>query len=140
MTGSGGRQIDHQRGIGDVLLAWENEAFLAIEELEASGLDLVVPATSILAEPPVAVVDQIVERHGTRPLAEAYLEGLYAAEAQDLAARHHFRPRNVDVAARYSDRFTRVEMTTIADFGGWSAAQAKHFADGAVFDQIYQPQ
>jgi sulfate/thiosulfate-binding protein len=129
-----------QRGIGDVLLAWENEAFLAIEELGASGLDLVVPATSILAEPPVAVVDQIVERHGTRPLAEAYLEGLYAAEAQDLAARHHFRPRNVDVAARYSDRFARVEMTTIADFGGWPAAQAKHFADGAVFDQIYQPQ
>lgn len=128
-----------QRGIGDVLLAWENEAFLAIEELGVGGLDLIVPATSILAEPPVAVVDQIVERRGSRALAEAYLEGLYSAEAQDLAARHYFRPRNAAVAARYADRFARVEMTTIADFGGWPAAQAKHFADGAVFDQIYQP-
>lgn len=128
-----------QRGIGDVLLAWENEAFLAIEELGAGGLDLIVPATSILAEPPVAVVDQIVERRGSRRLAEAYLEGLYTPEAQDLAARHHFRPRNVEVAARYSDRFAQVQMTTIADFGGWPVAQAEHFADGAVFDQIYQP-
>ncbi|MDP1873302.1 sulfate ABC transporter substrate-binding protein [Phenylobacterium sp.] len=129
-----------QRGIGDVLLAWENEAFLAMHELGAGGLDIVVPATSILAEPPVAVVDAIVARHGTRPLAEAYLEGLYTPEAQDLAARHHFRPRRAEVAARYSDKFVQLQMTTIADFGGWAVAQAEHFADGAVFDQIYQPQ
>ncbi|MDP2215596.1 sulfate ABC transporter substrate-binding protein [Phenylobacterium sp.] len=129
-----------QRGIGDVLLAWENEAFLAIKELGAGGLDIVAPPTSILAEPPVAVVDRIVERRGTRDLAEAYLAGLYAPEAQDLAARHHFRPRNAEVSARYADKFVQLEMSTIADFGGWPAAQAEHFADGAVFDQIYRPQ
>lgn len=129
-----------QRGIGDVLLAWENEAFLAIKELGAGGLDIVVPATSILAEPPVSVVDAVVDRRGARPLAEAYLTGLYSHEAQDLAARHHFRPRHPEVVARYADKFVEVELSTIADFGGWSTAQAEHFADGAVFDQIYRPQ
>ncbi|MDP1618757.1 sulfate ABC transporter substrate-binding protein [Phenylobacterium sp.] len=128
-----------QRGIGDVLLAWENEAFLAINELGADKLDIVAPPTSILAEPPVSVVDAVVERHKTRPLAEAYLQGLYTPEAQDLAARHHFRPRNTEVAGRYADKFVRLELATIADFGGWPAAQAEHFADGGVFDQIYQP-
>lgn len=128
-----------QRGIGDVLLTWENEAFLAIEELGADTVEIVVPQTSILAEPPVAVVDAIVDRHGTRALAEAYLTGLYEADAQALAAKHHFRPRNPDVAAGAREKFPALDMCTIADFGGWTRAQAEHFADGGVFDQIYSP-
>ncbi len=128
-----------QRGIGDVLLAWENEAFLAIEELGPDSVEIVVPATSILAEPPVAVVDTVVERHGTRAAAEAYLAGLYDADAQALAAEHHFRPRNTEVAAQNRDKFPDLQMATIADFGGWPKAQAEHFADGGVFDQIYKP-
>lgn len=128
-----------QRGIGDVLLAWENEAFLAIEELGPDSVDLIVPPTSILAEPPVAVVDAVVERHGTRAVAEAYLAGLYKPDAQALAAKHHFRPRNTEVAAQNRDKFPDLQMATIADFGGWPKAQAEHFADGGVFDQIYKP-
>lgn len=128
-----------QRGIGDVLLAWENEAFLAIEELGPDSVDIVVPATSILAEPPVAVVDAVVERHGTRAVAEAYLAGLYEPDAQALAAKHHFRPRNTEVAAQNRDKFPDLQLATIADFGGWPRAQAEHFADGGVFDQIYKP-
>jgi sulfate transport system substrate-binding protein len=128
-----------QRGIGDVLIAWENEAFLAVKELGADRVEIVVPSISILAEPPVAVVDRNVERHGTRAVAQAYLEYLYSPQGQELAARNYYRPRLASVAARYADRFPKLDLLTIADFGGWQAAQKKHFSDGGVFDQIYQP-
>ena len=128
-----------QRGIGDVLLAWENEAFLAIEELGEGEVEIVTPSLSVLAEPPVAVVDSVVERRGTRAIAEAYLNGLYAPEAQALAAKHHYRPRSQDIAAKHADKFRQLELVTIADFGGWPTTQAKHFAEGGVFDKIYQP-
>jgi sulfate/thiosulfate-binding protein len=128
-----------QRGIGDVLLAWENEAFLAIKELGAGKVDVVVPSVSILAEPPVAVVDAVADRHGTRPLAQAYLEYLYTPEAQEIAARHHYRPRLDAAAAKHAPAFPKVNLVTIdALFGGWQKAQKVHFADGGVFDQIYQ--
>jgi sulfate transport system substrate-binding protein len=128
-----------QRGIGDVLIAWENEAFLAVKELGADRVEIVVPSVSILAEPPVALVDRNVDRHGTRAVAQAYLEYLYTPRGQELAARNYFRPRLASVAARYADRFPKLDLFTIADFGGWQAAQKKHFSDGGVFDQIYQP-
>ncbi len=129
-----------ERGIGDVLLAWENEAFLAVEKLGKGKLEIVVPSSSILAEPPVAVVDRNVDRHATRAVAQAYLEFLYTPEAQELAAKHFYRPRDPKVAARHAARFPKVELFTIdAVFGGWARAQATHFADGAVFDQIYTP-
>jgi sulfate transport system substrate-binding protein len=127
-----------QRGIGDVLLAWENEAFLSIEELGHDKVDIVAPSTSILAEPPVAVVDSVVDRRKTRALADAYLKALYEDWAQDLAAIHGFRPRSQTVAARYAEKFPPIPMSTIAEFGGWAAAQKTHFADGGVFDRIYQ--
>jgi sulfate/thiosulfate transport system substrate-binding protein len=129
-----------ERGIGDVLLAWENEAFLAVELLGKGRLEIVVPRTSILAEPPVAVVDRNVDRHGTRAVAQAYLEFLYGPEGQEIAARNHYRPRDEKVAARHAARFPRIELFTVdAVFGGWQKAQATHFADGGVFDQIYAP-
>jgi sulfate transport system substrate-binding protein len=127
-----------QREIGDVLLAWENEAFLSIQELGHERVELVAPSTSILAEPPVSAVDAVVDRKGTRPLAEAYLKTLYEDWAQDLAAIHGYRPRSQTVAARYAMKFPEMPMVTIADFGGWTAAQKKHFADGGVFDRIYR--
>jgi len=127
-----------QRGIGDVLLSWENEAMLAIDEVGPGKLEIVRPSLSVLAEPPVAVVDRNVDKHGTRAIAEAYLKVLYTPAAQDLAARHHFRPRDPAVAGRYAIKFPHMDMVTIAKFGGWQAAQAKHFADGGTFDQIYQ--
>jgi sulfate/thiosulfate transport system substrate-binding protein len=127
-----------QRGIGDVLLAWENEAFLAIAELGADKLEMVAPSISILAEPSVAVVDKVVDKNGTRALAEAYLQYLYSEPAQDLVAKNFYRPRNQAVAARYANQFKPLQMTTIADFGGWAAVQKKHFADGGLFDQIYK--
>lgn len=127
-----------QRGIGDVLLAWENEAFLAIQELGADKLEIVVPSVSILAEPPVAVVDKVVERKGTRAAAEAYLALLYAPEGQRLAAKHFYRPRNAAAAAEFGDRFPKLALFGIDRFGGWQAAQKTHFADGGVFDQIYK--
>ncbi|PWC38009.1 sulfate ABC transporter substrate-binding protein [Azospirillum sp. TSO35-2] len=138
-TGARGATVTFvQRGIGDVLLAWENEAFLAVEELGRDKFDIVVPSVSILAEPPVAVVDEVVDRKGTRKVAEAYLRYLYSPEGQDLGARHYYRPRLAEVAARYADRFANVAMFTIDDkFGGWAKAQAKFFADGGLFDQIY---
>jgi sulfate transport system substrate-binding protein len=130
-----------QRGIGDVLLAWENEAFLAIKELGPGKVDIVAPSLSILAEPPVAVVDKVVDRRGTRAAAQAYLEFLYTAEGQEIAARHYYRPRLEAVAAKYAATFPQVSLVTIdALFGGWQRAQKTHFADGGVFDQIYQPQ
>ncbi|TWA76005.1 sulfate transport system substrate-binding protein [Azospirillum brasilense] len=128
-----------QRQLGDVLLAWENEAFLSLQEFGADKFDIVVPSLSILAEPPVTVVDSVVDRKGTRKAAEAYLNFLYTPEAQEIAAKNFYRPRLPEVAARYADRFPNVKLVTIdGSFGGWRTAQEKHFADGGVFDQIYQ--
>jgi sulfate transport system substrate-binding protein len=128
-----------QRGIGDVLLAWENEAFLAQEELPGK-FDIVYPSISILAEPPVALIDRNVDRHKTRTVAEGYLNFLYSPLAQDLIAKNYYRPRNAAVAAKYASKFKQIPLVTIDDtFGGWKKAQATHFADGGVFDKIYQP-
>jgi len=127
-----------QRGQGDVLLAWENEAFLAVNELGKDKFEIVVPSISILAEPPVSVVDKVVDRKGTRKLAEQYLQYLYSAEGQEIAARNYYRPRDKKVAAKYAKVFPKVRLVTIDDtFGGWRKAQKAHFADGGVFDQIY---
>lgn len=130
-----------ERGVGDVLLAWENEAFLALAELGPDKFDIVVPPLSILAEPPVTVVDKVVDKKGTRALAETYLKYLYTPEAQEIIAANFYRPSDKDVAARYAAKFPQVKLVTIDDpvFGGWQAAQKKHFTDGGVFDQIYQP-
>jgi sulfate transport system substrate-binding protein len=129
-----------ERGIGDVLLAWENEALLALDRLGKDKLDVVVPSSSILAEPPVAVVDQVVARRGTAQVAKAYLEYLYSPEGQEIAARNHYRPRDPQVAARHAGAFPAVTLFTIDEvFGGWQKAQATHFADGGVFDQLYTP-
>jgi sulfate/thiosulfate transport system substrate-binding protein len=129
-----------ERGIGDVLLAWENEAFLAVKEMGADKVEIVVPPRSILAEPPVAVVDTVVDQHGTRALAEAYLQFLYSPEGQEVAARNFYRPRLAEVAAKYADRFPRLDLFTLSEkFGDWRQAQKKFFADGGVFDEIYQP-
>ena len=128
-----------QRGQGDVLLAWENEAFLAVNELGRGKFDIVVPSVSILAEPSVAVVDKVVDKRGTRKVAEAYLKYLYTPEAQELIAKHYYRPRNPQVAAKYKARFPNVKLFTIdRNFGGWKQAQANHFNDGALFDQIFE--
>jgi sulfate/thiosulfate transport system substrate-binding protein len=128
-----------QRGLGDVLLAWENEAYLALDEAK-DKVDIVVPSLSILAEPPVTVVDSVVDRKKTRAIAEAYLQFLYSPEGQELAAKHHYRPRDEKVAAKYASRFAKVALFTIDElFGGWQKAQATHFADKGVFDQIYKP-
>ena len=129
-----------QRGIGDVLLAWENEAFLSIQELGPDKVDIVVPSLSILAEPPVTIVDKVVDKKGTRAVAQAYLEYLYTPEGQEIAARHFYRPRLEAVAKKYAAAFPKVNLITIDDvFGGWQKAQRTHFADGGIFDQIYQP-
>jgi sulfate/thiosulfate-binding protein len=129
-----------QRGIGDVLLAWENEAFLSIKELGPDKVDIVVPSLSILAEPPVAVVDKVVDKKGTRGVAQAYLEYLYSPEGQEIAAKNYYRPRLPAVAKKYASTFPKVDLITIDEqFGGWQKAQKTHFADGGVFDQIYQP-
>jgi sulfate/thiosulfate-binding protein len=129
-----------ERGIGDVLIAWENEALLAVQELGPDKFEIVVPSLSILAEPPVTVVDRVAGKRGTRPVAQAYLEFLYTDGGQELVAKHYFRPRAGSVAARYASRFPAVTLFTIDElFGGWARAQATHFADGGVFDQIYQP-
>jgi sulfate transport system substrate-binding protein len=125
-----------QRGLGDVLIAWENEALLALKELGADRFARVAPSVSILAEPPVAVVDGVALRHGTRDVAQAYLSYLYSAEGQEIVARNFYRPRDPQLATRYADRFPQIKMATIADFGGWSVAQRTHFNDGGVFDQI----
>lgn len=129
-----------QRGIGDVLLAWENEAFLALDEFGKDTFEIVVPSVSILAEPPVAVVDKVVDRRGTRAVAEAYLKFLYSEEGQELAARNYYRPRLASVAARYANQFPSLQLFTVDSVsGGWKQAQQRHFADGGTFDQIYQP-
>ena len=129
-----------QRGLGDVLLAWENEAFLAINELGKDKFEIVVPSLSILAEPPVTVVDKVVDKKGTRKVAEEYLKYLYSPEGQEIAAKHYYRPTDKKVAARYAKSFPKVNLVTIdREFGGWRKAQNTHFADGGVFDQIYAP-
>jgi sulfate/thiosulfate-binding protein len=126
-----------QRGIGDVLVTWENEAFLALKEFGADKLEVVVPSVSILAEPPVSVVDKVADAHRTRKTAEAYLQYLYSPEGQEIAAKNFYRPRNPEVAQRHADKFPKIELFTVDDvFGGWQKAQATHFADGGVFDQI----
>jgi sulfate/thiosulfate-binding protein len=127
-----------QRGIGDVLLAWENEAFLSLKELGPGKFEIVAPSLSILAEPPVAVVDRVVDKRGTRALAEAYVAALYEPWAQEIIARNGYRPRLAEVAAKYASSFPNIPLVTIADFGGWASAQKTHFADGGVFDQIYK--
>ncbi|MBI4724200.1 MAG: sulfate ABC transporter substrate-binding protein [Rhodomicrobium sp.] len=127
-----------QRGIGDVLIGWESEAFLAIRELGPDQFEIVTPSVSILAEPPVAVVDKVVDKKGTRQAAEEFLKFLYTKEGQELAAKHYFRPRRADVAAKFSGTFAKTELFTAGDvFGGWQEAQKKHFAEGGIFDQIY---
>ena len=129
-----------ERGIGDVLIAWENEALLAIRELGPGRFEVVAPSLSILAEPPVAVVDKVANKHGTRAVAQAYLEYLYTPEGQEIAAKHFYRPRLASVAAKYDSQFPKVSLVTVDEvFGGWKKAHAAHFADGASFDQIYQP-
>jgi len=128
-----------ERGQGDVLIAWENEALLATKKLAPGKFDIVVPSVSILAEPPVAVVDKVVDKHGTRAAAEAYLKFLYTPEAQEIIARNYFRPRNADVAAKYKAQFPNMKLFTIdRNFGGWAKAQALHFNDGGLFDQEYE--
>jgi len=125
-----------QRGIGDVAISWENEAWLATKELGPDKFEIVIPSISILAEPPVAVVDKVVLRRGTRTVAEEYLKYLYTPEGQEIAARNYYRPRDPQVAAKHQELFPKLELVTIKDFGGWTQAQKQHFADGGVFDQI----
>lgn len=128
-----------ERGIGDVLLAWENEALLAEKELGKDKFEIVAPSVSILAEPPVAVVDKIVDKRGTRQVAEAYLEYLYTDQGQEIAAKNYYRPRAEAVAAKYANQFPKLNLFTITDLGGWADAHNKHFTDGGLFDQIYTP-
>ena len=141
-TGARGSTITFvNNGIGDVLLAWENEAFLALKEEGGENFEIVAPSLSILAEPPVSVVDQNVDKKGTRKVAEAYLNYLYSEEGQRIAAKHFYRPRNQAVAAEFAKQFPQLKLVTIdADFDGWKTAQPKFFNDGGVFDQIYQAQ
>jgi sulfate transport system substrate-binding protein len=128
-----------QRGIGDVLLAWENEAFLAVKQLGKDRLEIVVPPESILAEPPVAVVDTVVDKKKTRAVAEAYLKFLYSPEGQEIIAKNYYRPSDPRVADRYKATFPALKLSTIQELGGWAVAQKVHFADGGTFDEIYQP-
>jgi sulfate/thiosulfate transport system substrate-binding protein len=130
-----------ERGIGDVLLAWENEAHLALKEFGSDKFEIVTPSESILAEPPVAVVDKVAKKHGATDVAKAYLEYLYSDEGQDIAGRNFYRPRSEAAAAKYAGQFSAVKLVTVDGvFGGWQKAQKTHFADGGTFDQIFQPQ
>lgn len=129
-----------ERGLGDVLLAWENEAYLSVNEWGTDKFDIVAPSLSILAEPPVAVVDKVVDRRGTRKVAEEYLSYLYSEPAQEIIGKHYYRPTNPKVAAKYAKQFPKLDLVTIdKEFGGWKKAQKEHFADGGSFDQIYVP-
>jgi len=129
-----------ERGIGDVLLAWENEAFLAVKELGPEKVEIVVPSYSIIAEPPVAIVDKVVDKKGTRKVAQAYLEYLYTAEGQEIAAKNFYRPIDPTIAAKYASRFAKLQLFPLKDyFADWQTAQKTHFADGGTFDQIYKP-
>jgi sulfate/thiosulfate transport system substrate-binding protein len=128
-----------ERGVGDVLLAWENEAFLALREFGKDKFEIVSPSVSILAEPPLSVVDAVADRKGTRAVAEAYLRYWYSKEGQEIAARNSYRPRDPEIAKEYENSFAKVELFTVDDvFGGWSKAQKEHFGEGGVFDQIYK--
>lgn len=128
-----------ERGVGDVFISWENEAFLAIKELGAEKFEIVVPSLSILAEPPVALIDKVVDKKGTRSAAEAYLQYLYSEEGQEIAAKNFYRPTNAKIAARYAKQFPSIKLFKIDDaFGGWKNAHKLHFSDGGTFDQIYQ--
>ncbi|KIU52490.1 MULTISPECIES: sulfate ABC transporter substrate-binding protein [Bradyrhizobium] len=139
-TGARGSTVTFvERGVGDVLLAWENEAFLALREFGPDKFEIVAPAQSILAEPPVAVVDTVADKKGTRAVAEAYLKYWYTKEGQEIAARNSYRPRDPEIAKEYEKSFAKVELFTIDDvFGGWTKAQKEHFAEGGIFDQIYK--
>ncbi|ATB28869.1 sulfate ABC transporter substrate-binding protein [Melittangium boletus] len=129
-----------ERGLGDVLIAWENEAYLLTDEVGPERFDIIVPSVSILAEPPVALVDQNVDRKGTRAVAEAYLKYLYTEEAQEIAAKHHFRPRSAQATAKFANRFAPVKLFTLQDVAGsWKQAQKQHFEDNGSFDQLYAP-
>lgn len=129
-----------ERDIGDVLIAWENEAYLSLKEFGEDKFEIVSPSISILAEPPVAVVDKVVDKKGTREVAEEYLKYLYTEEGQEIAAKNYYRPTNSTVKEKYKDQFKDINLVTIDDtFGGWAKAQKTHFADGGVFDEIYQP-
>jgi sulfate transport system substrate-binding protein len=138
-TGARGSTVTFtERGIGDVLLAWENEAYLAVNELGADKYEIVTPSLSILAEPTVAVVDKVVDKKGTREVATAYLNYLYSVQGQEIAAKNYYRPRDEAVAEKYKDKFAKVELFTIdQEFGGWEKAQKTHFSDGGTFDKIY---
>ena len=138
-TGARGSTVTFvERNVGDVLIAWENEAFLSIAEFGKGKFDIVVPSVSILAEPPVAVVDKVVDRKGTRAAAEAYLRFIYGKDGQEIAAKHYYRPRDPEVAKKYEPNFPKVELFTVDEvFGGWQTAQKRHFADKGVFDEIY---
>ncbi len=130
-----------ERGIGDVLIAWENEAYLTLEEFGDDKYEIVNPSISILAEPPVAVIDEVVEKKGTKEVAEAYLKYLYTDAGQEIAAKNFYRPRDEKVLAEYGDQFANIDMVTVDDtFGGWKKAQETHFNDGGTFDEIYQQQ
>ena len=138
-TGARGSTLTFaQRGLGDVLIAWENEAYLAINEY-GDKFDIVNPTTSILAQPPVTIVDKNAKKHDTEKLADAYLKYLYTAQAQEIIAKNHYRPVDKAVAEKYASTFPKIELTTIAQFGGWESAQPKFFEENGVFDQIYQP-
>jgi sulfate/thiosulfate-binding protein len=129
-----------ERGIGDVFISWENEALLVVNQLGKDKFDIVIPSLSILAEPPVALVDKFADKHGTREIAQAYLDYLYSPEGQEIVAKHYYRPRLADVASRYASQFPQVSLITVDEsFGGWKNAQKVHFSDGGTFDQIYQP-
>ncbi len=128
-----------QRGLGDVLLSWENEAWLALDELGRDKVEIVTPPSSILAEPPVSVVDKVVDHRGTRAVSQAYLEGLYSLPGQEVIAKNFYRPRNKAIYAKYASQFPNIPMFTIRDLGGWTKVQQTHFADGGVFDRIYKP-
>jgi sulfate transport system substrate-binding protein len=127
-----------QRGIGDVLLTWENEAFLAVNELGPDKVEIVVPSISILAEASVTVVDKYADAHGTRAVAEEYLKYLYTKEGQTIIAKNYYRPRDKEILAANAKVFPKIELLTIEDFGGWKKAQPEHFGDGGIFDKIYQ--
>ncbi|BBO00711.1 MULTISPECIES: sulfate ABC transporter substrate-binding protein [Bradyrhizobium] len=139
-TGARGATVTFvERGVGDVLLAWENEAFLALKEFGREKFEIVAPPQSILAEPPVAIVDKVADKKGTRNAADAYLQYWYTKEGQEIAARNFYRPRDAEIAKKYENAFAKVELFTIDDvFGGWTKAQKEHFADGGIFDQIYK--
>jgi sulfate/thiosulfate transport system substrate-binding protein len=129
-----------ERGIGDVLVCWENEANLALNQFGRGKFEIVYPSTSVLAEPPVALVDKVVDKHGTRAVAQAYLDYLYSERGQEIAAKHYFRPRRASAAAKYDPDVPKIKLFTVDEvFGGWQKAQAGHFADGGIFDQIYKP-